>query len=232
MRTLAIGDIHGCSSALQALLARVVPRSEDRIVFLGDYIDRGPASCQVVDQLLELRGSHETVFVRGNHEVMIMDARLDGLSARLWGACGGWETLESYDIRPEKGLEAWAQRIPATHWNFFNHTVRFWEDERSLFVHAALDSEVEMIHQTDDWLFWEGFRQIRPHRSGRRVICGHTAQLNGQILDVGHATCIDTGAGYGAWLTCLDTATGQYWQANERGEVREGAIEGFAGAGS
>lgn len=230
MRTLAIGDIHGCSNALRALLVSVAPQVEDRVVFLGDYIDRGPESREVVDQLLELRTSCETVFVRGNHEVMIMDSCFDGVCAKVWGGCGGWETLESYGIRPEHGLEAWAQRIPATHWDFFQRTLRFWEDERCIFVHASLDSRVEMIRQTDDWLFWESFRQIRPHPSGRRVICGHTAQLNGQILDTGFATCLDTGAGYGAWLTCLDTATGQYWQSNQQGEVRDGALPGFGPA--
>lgn len=227
MRTLAIGDIHGCSHALRALLSEVDPQLEDQLIFLGDYIDRGPASREVVEQLLELKSLCNTVFLRGNHEVMILDSCFDGLAAKLWGSCGGWETLESYDMSIEDDLNGWAQRIPGNHWEFFQKTLRFWENESTIFVHAAVDSELDLPHQKDEWLFWEEFRSIRPHRSKRRVICGHTAQLNGRIQDVGFATCIDTGAGYGAWLTCLDSHSGQYWQANELGEVRNGTLDGF-----
>ena len=81
MRTLAIGDIHGCNTALAQLLLQVQPTSKDQIIFVGDYIDRGPGSRQVIESLLELRRTRSPVFLRGNHEVMILDARGDPLKA-------------------------------------------------------------------------------------------------------------------------------------------------------
>src|SRR2546423_870638 len=96
MRTLAIGDIHGCHEALICLLRHVEPHAEDRIVFLGDYIDRGPASREVVETLLQLGGECAPVFLRGNHEVMILDGRDDVLKANLWQSYGGLEALMSY----------------------------------------------------------------------------------------------------------------------------------------
>lgn len=83
MRILAIGDIHGCDTALENLLLQVRPAPADQLVFLGDYIDRGPASRAVVDRLLALYTKCRTVFLRGNHEVMILAARGDPLKASL-----------------------------------------------------------------------------------------------------------------------------------------------------
>src|SRR5215203_2568112 len=93
MRTLAIGDIHGCHIALTCLLQQVEPRAEDRIVFLGDYIDRGPASREVVDILLSLKKVCSPIFLRGNHEVMLLKARRNARETRLWQISGGLETV-------------------------------------------------------------------------------------------------------------------------------------------
>jgi serine/threonine protein phosphatase 1 len=90
MRTLAIGDIHGCNTALVTLLKTVQPMVEDRIVFLGDYVDRGPASRQVIETLLDLKTSCSPLFLRGNHEVMILDSREDSLKDNLWQVTEVW----------------------------------------------------------------------------------------------------------------------------------------------
>ena len=73
-RTLAIGDVHGCLTALDTLLGFVELRPTDQLIFLGDYVDRGPDSKGVLDRLIELRRLHEVVFLRGNHEVMMANA--------------------------------------------------------------------------------------------------------------------------------------------------------------
>lgn len=73
-------------------------------------------------------------------------------------------------------------------------------------------------------LFWERFERLAPHKSGKRVICGHTAQHSGRIRESRQGSCIDTGAGYGGWLTCLETETRRFWQANEQGETRQGQL--------
>jgi serine/threonine protein phosphatase 1 len=221
MRTLAVGDIHGCDVALRTLLEQVAPRSEDRIVFLGDYIDRGPASREVVESLLGLSRKCAPVFLRGNHEAMILDARDDTLKSNVWQSYGGFEALISY--RAEYSQQ-WATLIPDSHWNFLERTARYFETEKHIFVHACLDAEADMDDQPDWLLYWESLDRLKPHKSGKRIICGHSPQRSGQILDLGFALCIDTGAVNGGWLTCLDVSSGNWWQSNDSGETRLGSI--------
>ncbi len=219
MRTLAIGDIHGCNTALGSLINRVQPLPEDQIIFLGDYIDRGPASRQVIETLLEFRKNYSPIFIRGNHEVMILDAREDSLKNNLWQSYGGLETLYSYGPNFRKD---WVSLIPDSHWEFFEETVRFFETDTHIFVHACLDPELDMSDQPDWLIYWENFERLRPHKSGKQIICVHTPQRSGEIKDIGFATCIDTAAG--GWLSCLDPSSRKYWQANEKGHTRNGAL--------
>src|SRR5580765_5777294 len=96
MRTLAIGDIHGSFIALSTLLNTLEIQPADQLVFLGDYIDRGPDSRKVLDLLTRPNPPGSRVFLRGNHEVMILDAREDLLKANTWQSYGGLETAFSY----------------------------------------------------------------------------------------------------------------------------------------
>src|SRR5438105_12414334 len=123
MRTLDIDDIHGCFTALITLLAEVNPAADDQLVFVGDYVDRGYESKAVLDFLTEKK-AWRAVFLRGNHEVMMLEARDDPLKANNWQSYGGFETLLSYDAeyRPD-----WALAVPKAHWNFIERTVRFFE---------------------------------------------------------------------------------------------------------
>jgi Predicted phosphohydrolases len=221
MRTLSIGDIHGCHVALTTLLEQVKPKPSDRIIFLGDYIDRGPASRQVVESILELKDKCAAVFLRGNHEVMILDAREDVLKSHLWQSYGGLEALYSYDAGYNQN---WTTAIPASHWKFFEQTARYFETQTHIFIHACLDADADMDDQPDWLLYWESLDRLRPHKSGKRIICGHSPQRSGQILDLGFALCLDTGAVNGGWLTCLDVTCGSWWQANEKRQTRQGSI--------
>jgi calcineurin-like phosphoesterase family protein len=221
MRTLAIGDIHGCHVALTCLLAEVRPRADDRIIFLGDYIDRGPASRAVVESVLDLGDKCASVFLRGNHEVMILDAREDALKANLWQSYGGFEALMSYGAGYNQN---WVTIIPEAHWKFFERTARYFETEDHIFVHACLDAEADMDDQPDWLLYWESVDRLKPHKSGKRIVCGHSPQRSGRVLDLGFAVCIDTGAVNGAWLTCLDVTSGDWWQTNEKRETRHGSL--------
>lgn len=221
MRTFAIGDIHGCHAALTTLLKQIQPAAGDSLIFLGDYIDRGPKSREVLETLLELKKLCSPVFLRGNHEVMILESRNDGLTGNNWQDCGGRETLVSYDVNYRGD---WVSRIPKSHWRFLERTVRFFETDSHIFVHACIDPELDMKEQPDWLLYWEFFDRLRPHKSGKRIICGHTAQAVGKPRHVGFGTCIDTGPIYGGWLTCLDVNSGQYVQANEKGETQIGSL--------
>jgi serine/threonine protein phosphatase 1 len=221
MRTLAIGDIHGCYKALIALLGEVRPQPEDQLVFLGDYVDRGPDSRGVVELLAGQRKRDHTVFLRGNHEEMMLDARSDPLEADLWTRNDGLQTLVSYGV---EGRADWGTVIPQAHWEFVEQTLPAFETAENIFVHACLDPQLDLKDQPKWLLYWEFFDRIQPHKSGKKIISGHSAQRSGRIKDVGFAACIDTGAVYGGWLTCLDAGSGEYWQATEDGQTRGGRL--------
>jgi len=120
-RTLAIGDIHGCDVALLMLLPTLALRSEDTVVVLGDAVDRGPGSRQVVERLLQLADECRLIFILGNHEEMLLQS-LDGTgSMETWRRYGGTETLDSYGGDPRK--------IPATHREFLQSGLDYWESD-------------------------------------------------------------------------------------------------------
>ena len=116
--------------------------------------------------------------------------------------------------------------IPQAHWDFLeNHLRDYYETDRHLFVHANLYPDLPLDEQPEYVLFWEHIDEwTPPHQSGKTMICGHTSQKTGEVLNLGHAVCIDTSACKGGWLTCLDVETGDYWQANEQGETRTGFL--------
>ncbi|MFT4590092.1 MAG: serine/threonine protein phosphatase 1 [Limisphaerales bacterium] len=228
MRTLAIGDIHGCRDALVALMKAVKPTPDDRLVFIGDYIDRGPDSKGVIDWILKHRDKRETITLRGNHEIMMLDARRSKFDFSLWIPAGASETLTSYGVATEVG---WIEQVPPEHWDFINQTRPWFETDTHIFVHAALIHDLDMNEQPDEVIYWNKFESMRlPHKSGKVVVCGHTRQSLGEIKTAGHAVCIDTAACKGQWLTCLDAESGDFWQSNERGETRKGNLRDLQSA--
>lgn len=217
MRLFAIGDIHGCLTALQRLDRELGFQADDVVVTLGDYVDRGPDSRGVIDYLIALHSRCQLVSLRGNHEIMMLGARADQSMLLSWRNCGGDTTLGSY------GIEA-IDEVPLAHWRFIEQTAPYHEADRDFFVHANAYPDAPLSEQPAEMLFWEHFADLGPHRSGRRMICGHTAQKSGRPLNVGHAVCIDTWAYGDGWLTCLETGTGQYWQADKKGGFRAGEL--------
>ncbi len=225
MRTLAIGDIHGCLTALTTLLDYVAPAPEDLIVAVGDYVDRGPDSRGVLDHHIALYATGRLVVLRGNHEQMMCAAREDEESLRMWLACGGRETLASYGatVIGRPGLD----RVPAAHWHFLEKTCVDWfETAAHFFVHANAFPDVPLEEQPRVHAPVGGrFYQPVHHMSGKVMICGHTRQLDGVPRNLGSTVCIDTGAhDRQGWLTCLDVATGLFWQANQQGQRRSGIL--------
>jgi serine/threonine protein phosphatase 1 len=220
MRTLAIGDIHGCALALHALLDAVRPGPDDQIVALGDYVDRGPDSFGVIEQLLALHRAGRLVALRGNHEDMMLSARAGRDDLRLWLACGGRETLASYSPVGDGGN---LLDVPDEHWRFLEDVCVSWHGTPThIFVHANIYPHVEMEDQPVHMLRWEAIDASNsgPHCSGKVLICGHTQQRSGLPLNLGYAVCIDTWVYGEGWLTCLDVTTGRVWQANRAGRVR------------
>lgn len=224
MRNLAIGDIHGCSSMLDELIMFVQPTPQDRLIFLGDYVDRGPDSRGVLDRLITLRDRLNVVCLRGNHELMMSRARRDKSEYKMWYAVGGMQALASYGLPGRMGT---LNDVPERHWQFLEKDcVDYFETDQQIFVHAGVDNHLPMEQQNEDHLFWDFFDPEAPprHVSGKCVICGHTSQRSGEILNRQTGICIDTFAYGGGWLSCLDAGSGRYWQVNLFGKKRTGQL--------
>src|SRR4051812_425707 len=221
-RVLAIGDIHGCSRAFDALLAAVAPGERDLIITLGDYVSRGLDSAGVIDRLVRLHAAGNLVALRGNHEEMMMRAREDRSELNFWKNCGGDAALISY--APDGG-DGKLSDIPAEHWRFLDRVcIDYFEIDTHFFVHGGARTDLPLADQTPLVLRWETFNDPPPHMSGKVMVGGHTPQKSGRPRSIGHAVCIDTAAHDKGWLTCLDVRSGQYWQASERGETRRGSL--------
>lgn len=217
-RTLAIGDIHGCLEPLKLLWEQIDPQPNDRIIFVGDYVDRGSDSKGVLDFLIGLQDSYDITFLSGNHEEKFFLARFGGSELADWMAhWGGTETLESYG---EGGLDA----VPESHWEFLRKCKPYLETENHIFVHANLEADTPVTEQLPFTLIHKKFGTPLPHQSGKTMICGHTAQKSHVPADLGHAICIDTDPGRGGWLTCLHVETGSYWQTNVDGETQRKSL--------
>jgi serine/threonine protein phosphatase 1 len=218
-RVIAIGDVHGCATALRKLVELIQPGADDTLVPLGDCVDRGPESRQVIDELLRLRNVCRLVPILGNHEEMMLNF-LDGRpQPDNWLLCGGDATLRSY--RAQGG----PPDIPPEHLDF----IRSWRDyfltETHFFAHAAYHPEQAFADQRWQQWRWHSLRDPKdiplPHVSGKIAVVGHTSLKDGEIWDLGHLVCIDTYCWGGGWLTALDTTTGQIWQVDREGSLRE-----------
>lgn len=214
-RVLAIGDVHGCHVALAALLKALKIKSKDTVVFLGDAVDRGPSSRQVIENILSLRETCNVVFIKGNHEEMLCDAIAGRGLVEQWLSFGGNATVDSYGGSLEN--------IPPEHIRLLvSELVPFWETDNEIFVHASLESDMSLVNQTAEFLRWKHLGGDEPpHVSGKRVICGHTSQTEGVPLVFDGWVCIDTYPHGGQWLTCLDVGSNKVVQANFRGDVRK-----------
>lgn len=211
-RTLAIGDVHGCDMALRTLIGTIAPTQADTVVFLGDLVNRGPDTADVLDQVWRLRTRCRLIVIRGNHEEMMLSA-LDGHGWFMWMQCGGEETLESYGGNQDN--------IPEHHRELLESTIDYWEIPKAIFVHAKLAPGLELSEQYSLWLRWEHLQgDEEPFDENRRVICGHTPQKNGWPLVITGWVCIDTDCQRGGWLTCLDVDNDIAYQANQSGETR------------
>jgi serine/threonine protein phosphatase 1 len=216
-RTIAIGDVHGCASALEALLSAIGPTPDDTIVTLGDYVNRGPDSRGVFDRLIALKQECRLVSILGNHDQLFLECLTghDRLKS-VWMRMGGEATLTSYGAK--RDLKA----VPETHIAFLKGCRRYHETETHIFLHANYDSRLPMDRQRDEILRWESLRDTipRPHISGKTVIVGHSSQKTGEILDLGYLKCIDTYCYGGGWLTGLEIHTEEVWQFRKDGKPR------------
>lgn len=196
---VAIGDVHGCLQSLQALTEKLEKYSERTFIFLGDYIDRGPDSKGVVDFLLDYRNRQDCIFLRGNHEQMLLDAYYND-NLDLWLMNGGRSTLESYGAK-YNNLD-----IPESHLDFYDNTRMYYDTPDFFFVHAGL-SPAKTIEQSlqeeddiKDFLWERSHLNVFETPWEKTVVFGHTPRphpirKNKMLgLDTG---CVYESLGYG-----------------------------------
>jgi serine/threonine protein phosphatase 1 len=113
--------------------------------------------------------------------------------------------------------------IPRRHLQFIERCAPYFETEQHFFVHANYAADLPLDEQPDDLRYWIHLTRTlpSPHQSGKVAVVGHTPQIAGRILDLGHLLCIDTFCFGGAWLTALEVNTRQLWQASEAGKTRQ-----------
>lgn len=206
MATFAISDIHGQLIELESLLNYIDCSPMDTIIFLGDYIDRGPDSRGVIEKLIYLQKNMTNVhFLKGNHEDMAITSKVDSDARKLWMKHGGDATLESY-----------SEGITNDHWRFMYKLKKYIETDDSIFIHAGLDEQLAMNEQTNEKLLWKRLNSPIHHSSGKKIYCGHSKQQSGYPAKLGSARCIECSG----WLTAINTETDYIYQVNNVGEKR------------
>ncbi|MBI4767088.1 MAG: serine/threonine protein phosphatase [Deltaproteobacteria bacterium] len=204
-RIFAVGDIHGCYFKLDRLMDKIKLNFEkDVLLFLGDYIDRGDQSKEVVEYLVQLkRKQPSTVFLLGNHEQMLQEF-LGGEHINQFLVNGGKKTLDSYlgDNRLYSSRDP-RTIFPPEHLDFFNSLCPHYETEDYIFVHAGLREGIPLESQDLFDLLWirEDF-YFSKFDFGKTVVFGHTPFQKPFIYK--NKIGIDTGAAYGNKLTCLE----------------------------
>jgi serine/threonine protein phosphatase 1 len=204
-RTYAIGDIHGRLDLLRSAVDAITRRIDEdpapfRIVFLGDYVDRGPDSRGVIDLLMELQREWPVVCLKGNHEELMLQAVMEPGGGRLgrWLEYGGENTLKSYGLTRDDDIAA---GIPKEHIRWMSSLPRTTGDRHRIYVHAGLMPGTPVHRQKDQTCLWirERFLQARASEFEAHVVHGHTPVWEGkpdpsepELLD--HRTNIDTAA--------------------------------------
>lgn len=219
-RLYAIGDVHGCMTRLNALLSLVredfasAPEENCTVVLVGDYVDRGPDSAELIDYLLDPDLDElGTVFLKGNHEEFMLRFLEGDLDAgTVWIANGGAETLLSYGIAVQSSWpdetelaelqKKFANKTPGTHRSFLNALSLSYVAGDYAFVHAGIRPGVKLAEQSEKDLLWirdEFLSYSRPHEYV--IVHGHTPVRKPENMQ--NRINVDTGAVYGGPLTAV-----------------------------
>jgi serine/threonine protein phosphatase 1 len=220
-RVWAVGDVHGCIDLLQALVTQILVMQSmlqpARIIFLGDYVDRGPSSRAVLDFLsdFQMRQAISASFIRGNHDHMMMEFLSKPEAGPSWKAIGGASTLSSYGVTPPPDHASpavwklvWAQfkaAVPLAHRIFLESLSSSLEEGDYFFTHAGIVPGKSLDRQNPKDLMWIRNRFLQDQRVASKIVVhGHTpaAMPHSDHRRIG----VDTGAYASGELTavCLD----------------------------
>lgn len=223
-RVYAVGDIHGRVDLLRELLEMVKedmatrPKLQNTIVFLGDYIDRGPDSAAVIDYLSEFSVSDvECILLMGNHEKYMIDLVTGTVPIDLWLRNGGIATLKSYGIElntPENFNDIGVlqsemkKKVPEHHWDFLNNLRTSWQLDGIFFAHAGINPTRPLRQQNDQDLIWIREKFLNSERDhGALIVHGHTPHQEPEFLR--NRINVDTLAWQSNHLTTVALENGQ-----------------------
>jgi predicted MPP superfamily phosphohydrolase len=185
-RRIVIGDIHGCYKTLKKLTEeklKITP--SDHLYFIGDYIDRGPASQQVLDYLIELKWQSYNIYpIRGNHEEMLLKAISDNKFIHAWYNNGAEETLKSFDI-PDNLLFEYdgIKLIPEKYIHFISNLPYFIVLDDYIIVHAGLNFKLDQPFDDKESMLWmRNINYDAIKAENKKIIHGHTPMPSVSIL--------------------------------------------------
>jgi len=190
-RIVAIGDIHGCYDELIQLIGKLNIQPDDHVIFLGDYIDRGPKSLEVIEYLIQFKQDYKnSILLVGNHEIMFLNA-LKGIDVDLFLYNGGHQTARSF------GIDSFERFFPDKKQmrllKFFDGLKSYYETENFIFVHAGLRPSRPLERQSLEDLTWirEEFLNAKTLATEKVVIHGHTPYYSPrvQLNKIGIDTC-------------------------------------------
>lgn len=217
-RVFVVGDIHGCRKEVELLYRHLVDveglSQADRLIFLGDYVDRGPDSKGVIDLMLDIEVAFpNTVFLKGNHEDMLLGfLGYEGQGAHFYLPNGGVETLESYGIHSREELEDALNIIPQSHQEFLTDLDRIVLLDRYVIVHAGVNPLRDLKSQIDEDIYWIRDEFIQNvHYFDKTIVFGHTPYQN-VFFDQPYKIGVDTGLVYGNMLSCIELGGGSVYQ--------------------
>lgn len=206
----AIGDVHGCISLLEALWHKIdFDIGKDTLLFIGDYIDRGPDSREVVDFILDLKKKVNVICLRGNHEQMLLTYHLYNSYKDFYLLNGGASTVMSYGlVDTDMGRRV---NIPPDHLDFFRGLISYHETDGYIFVHAGLKPGIPLHKQDPTDMIWIRNEFIdSDYDFGKKIVFGHTPMPT-PFVTAGKIG-IDTGAVYGGKLTCVQLPDEIFYQ--------------------
>jgi len=206
VRTYVIGDIHGCANELARLIDKLPLDPLDRVIFLGDYIDRGPDSKAVVSYLIDLQQNcrSELVFLKGNHEDMFLSYMgFPGKYGDMFLYNGDGATLSSYGAGPHNQADILLV-IPPAHIKFLKDLKAYYIEDRFFCVHAGINPAKPLEQQEEDEMLWirDEF-VLNRHDLPYTVLFGHTPQEE-VLFHLPYKVGLDTGLVYGNRLSCLE----------------------------
>ncbi len=173
----AIGDIHGCAETLKKLMVLIQPSKRDTLVFLGDYIDRGPRIKETIDFLIDLKDKgYRVIYLMGNHEWMLLDTLENKVREFIWRYNGAESTLRSFGISE-------IIQLNSRYVQFFKSLGFYWQNGNFLFVHAGFSDTPNLEFddiQSNLWTRNETYTS--PKLKDKYIIHGHTPTTNDDLM--------------------------------------------------